>query len=218
MVNIKTEQLSEWTSNFGHAYTNRWNVPLAEINKKTKHIFGISTRQLFKEMLSNLEISSVLEVGCNAGRKLETISKLGNYQLYGIDPQLYALKQARKRLPKINFIEGTAFDLPFKDEFFDLVFTYEVLIHIAPRDLPKAIAEIYRVSRRYILGMEYYTNKLEKKNYRGHNNLLWKQDFEKLYVSQFPNLKRIKSKLLDWNESIYAVSGLQSKIFLLEKY
>ena len=29
------------------------------------------------------------------------------------------------------------------------------MIHIAPADLPKAMAEIYRVSKRYIVAIEY---------------------------------------------------------------
>ena len=43
------------------------------------------------------------------------------------------------------------------------------------------MAEILRVSRRYVHFHEYYAHKLVEVRYRGHEGLLWKDDFIKSY-------------------------------------
>ena len=93
-------------------------------------------------------------------------------------------------------MEGSAFDIPFKDNYFDLVFTSGVLIHIAPKNLTKAIKEIIRVSNKYIFGFEYFSEKCEEIEYRGNKNKLWKNNFPKLFLDTKSNLKLIKIKKL----------------------
>jgi len=57
----------------------------------------------------------------------------------------------QKLLPKrINIIHGVADDIPFKDGYFDMVFTSGVLIHISPGNINRVLDEIYRCSREYI--------------------------------------------------------------------
>ena len=55
----------------------------------------------------------------------------------------------------LDIICGSAFDIPFKDGYFDLVFTNNVLIHIAPADIGGVIDEMVRVCRGRIWGFEY---------------------------------------------------------------
>src|SRR5206468_1262190 len=98
----------------------------------------------------------------------------------------------RRAHPRVWPLPGAAFDLPFKDGLFDLVFTAGVLIHVAPVHLPKAMAEIHRVSRRWIVGIEYSAEEQTTVQYRGYDNLLWKRDFGKEYQTQFPDLTLIR--------------------------
>ncbi len=48
-------------------------------------------------------------------------------------------------------IMSTVLDLPFIDEFFDLVVCYEVLEHLPYNKFNKAISEIYRVSKSHVV-------------------------------------------------------------------
>ena len=114
---------------------------------------------------------------------------------------------------KIPIIKGSAFDLPFKDAYFDLVFTSGVLIHIHPSDLPVVMGEIHRVSRRYIWGYESYNDKLIPLDYRGNADALWKGDYAKLYTEQFPDLELMKQKNYKFlaNENIESMFILQKK-------
>ena len=59
----------------------------------------------------------------------------------------------------------------------DLVFTCGLLIHIRPDQLFDVCQELMRVSRRYLLCMEYYATRPEEVVYRAHKGLLFKRDF-----------------------------------------
>ena len=106
-------------------------------------------------MLEDVSTASILEVGCNVGWNLAYLRDLGCGGLAGIEPQSYAVERARQRMPGCDIRQGTAFALPFADSSFDMVFTSGVLIHIHGDDLGTAMEEMYRVSRRYILYVEY---------------------------------------------------------------
>ena len=73
------------------------------------------------------------------------------------------------------------------------MFTAGVLIHISLEDLTAALAEIYRVSGRYILAIEYFAQEETAIHYRGKDDLLWKRNFLKHYQTQFPDLTVIRS-------------------------
>ena len=51
------------------------------------------------------------------------------------------MRRARNRSEFARLALATAFEIPFPDGFFDVIFTSGVLIHIAPPDLPKALYE-----------------------------------------------------------------------------
>src|SRR5205823_5582911 len=97
--------------------------------------------------------------------------------------------------------QGSAFDLPYKDGFFDLVFTSGVLIHISPQEIDRAIAEIARCSRHAIWGFEYFAETYTAIPYRGRSNLLWKTDFAKLYTDQIPGLRVVRERKVPHRDS-----------------
>lgn len=207
-----TEQLKKWTGKFGKEYTDRNLVSLIEFEKLYKKNYGITRTELNKLFLGSMDRSiRILEVGANIGIQLMYLQKLGFRNLYGIEPQDYAVELCKKRTRGISVVKGNAFDIPFKDGFFDLVFTSGVLIHIRPADIEMAMKEIYRCSRRYILGFEYYSERYKKIIYRGEKNLLWKANFPKLYLDLFDDLELVKEKLVNYldNEKVDVMFLLQ---------
>lgn len=172
-----------WQGEFGEAYTGR-------------NVMDWQTRlPAFRVMLEGLPVKRVLEVGCNRGHNLVALAEIleQGTEVIGIEPNQYALGIAREASSKVGVLKGQAVDLAFKDEYFDLVFTACVLIHIPLSDLPLALAENYRVSNRYILAIEYFAEEETGIHYRGHDDLLWKRDFLKHYETQFPDLALIRS-------------------------
>ena len=178
-----TEQLEAWQGAFGRAYTER--------NRIDPNV----RREAFRDIIEDRSIRRVLEVGCNRGHNLVAWAELlgPGSEICGVEPNPYALQLARNASAKINVVQGTAFDLPFEDDHFDLVFTSGVLIHIALADLPRALSEMVRVSRRFLLSIEYFAPQETVIPYRDRDDLLWKRDFLGHYQSQFSDLTLVRS-------------------------
>jgi len=204
-----------WSGKFGREYTNRNLAPANKVNHLYIDNYGVSRETLNKEFLKNRVEKSdrILEVGCNIGNQLLLLQKAGYRDLWGIDLQDYAIEIAKKKTKGINIIKASANDVPFKNDYFDLVFTSGLLIHISPKNIKKALDEIYRCTNSYIWGLEYYLQKgYRMVNYRGENNLLWKTNFPKLFLGQFPNLELIHKKILNYNDN-----DNQDIMYLLKK-
>jgi pseudaminic acid biosynthesis-associated methylase len=205
MTVVKTEQIGIWEGQFGKEYTDRNTFTPLQLDQLYKRNYGISRAELNNEFVGGLDRSiKILEVGSSLGNQLLSLQQMGFKNLYGVEINRYAVQQSKTNTNDINIICGSAFDIPFKDGFFDLVFTSGVLIHIAPADIKKAIKEIHRCSREYIWGFEYYADSYTQVEYRGQDNLLWKTDFAGLYLNSFNDLELIKEKKLKYleNESV----------------
>lgn len=208
-----TSQLKNWTGVFGKEYTDRNAVSLKGLDKSYIENYGIARTDLNKDFLSKIDRSArILEVGSNIGMQLLCLQNMGFKNLYGIEPQSYAVQKAKENSEGINIIKGDVFDIPFKDGYFDVVFTSGVLIHINPKDIKKALKEIHRCSRKYIWGFEYYADKYEEIIYRGRKNLLWRTDFARLYLSLFNDLELVREKRIK-----YVNSDNIDTMFLLKK-
>jgi len=211
---IKTTlQLKSWKGRFGRKYTHRNMISLDGLEQLYKRNYGITRTALNKLFLNKFDRSiHILEVGCNIGNQLLCLKKMGFKNLYGIEPQNYAFRLCKKRTRNITISKADVFNLPFEVGYFDLVFTSGILIHINPKDIKKAMKEIYRCTKSYIWGFEYYTKRYENVPYRGREGLLWRTDFAKLYLELFNNLKLVKEKKMK-----YKNNGNMDTMFLLKK-
>lgn len=173
-------QKDVWASNFGEDYTERNTFSPEELNQFYIKEYGVSREGMNTEFVGSLDRDiRILEIGCNVGNQLRLLQSMGFTNLYGIELQPYAVQRAKELTKNINIIQAVADDLPFKDNFFDLVFTSGVLIHIPPELHEKVMSEMARCSNKYIWGFEYFADELNEINYRGNSNLLWKTDFSK---------------------------------------
>ena len=180
------KQEKQWSGQFGNKYTLR--------NFDSKPKIKLKLNRSLR----------ILEIGSNVGNQLLALKKMGFKNLYGIEINPKSVEKAKIK----NIIVGSALDIPFKDKYFDLVFTAGLLIHISPKDIRKVMKEIIRCSKKYVMGYEYYAPKYQKVNYRGHKDMLWKTDFAKLY--QKFNLKLINEKRFQEKEGT-------DTIFMLSK-
>jgi len=202
---IATEQMKKWDGKFGKEYTLR--------NINAKDNYAISRSELNKLFLGKLDKNiRILEVGCNIGNQLVSLQKMGFKSLYGIELQQEAVELSKSRCKNINIICGSAFDIPFRDGFFDLVFTSGLLIHISPNNINSVLSEIYRCSNKFIWGLEYYASEYTEIIYRNEPDLLWKADFARLYLDAFSDLRLVRRK-----ELLYPDSDNVDVMFLLEK-
>ena len=213
---IKNEQENFWSGDFGKEYTDRNTRQKDELNAVYEKWYGVSRVKMNEMFLSSLPKDiRILEVGCNTGMQLACLQTMGFKYLYGIELQAYAVQKAKEYTQGINVIEGSAFEIPFKDQFFDLVFTSGVLIHIAPENLPKVFAEMYRCTKRFIWGFEYYAEKTTAIKYRGNEGFLWKANYGRLMRDQFKTLTLVKEEKYPYITE--AEKGNVDFMYLLEK-
>lgn len=198
-MNTRNDQIMFWEGDFGEEYLHRNICSIEELDAAYKKKLGVSRSSLNEEFLFGLTRDiKILEVGCNIGLQLRQLQLLGFHNLYGIDIQERSVEKAKLLSKNINIITGFAQEIPFRDQWFDLVFTSGLLIHIHPNDTENVIKEIYRCSKKYIWGYEYYSRELEEVIYRGHKEVLWKRDFCKYYLENFSELKIVKDEKIKW--------------------
>jgi len=200
----ETPQTRMWQGEFGRAYTERNPLHVEQL---------VSRSEINRRFLDGIpKEASILEVGCNVGTQLLLLRKQGYTDLSGIEIQSHALSVASSRLPGVALKQASALSLPFGDQSFDLVFTSGVLIHIAPENIPQVMKEIHRCARRYVWGTEYFSPEPISVSYRGHEDLLWKMDYARLYLSLFPDLEVVQEQRLRYieNENV-------DSVFLLRK-
>lgn len=210
----KTFQRKTWEDEFGADYLERNLYSPEELDKFYKNRYGITKTEMNNKFIGDFPKDiRILEVGTNVGNQLKHLQSMGFTNLYGIEIQDRAIEFSKQTTRGLNIIKGDALDIPFKDGFFDLVYTHGVLIHISPDNIKNAISEINRVSNKYIWGLEYYAKEYTEIEYHGQMNLLWKTDFKKLYLDNFNELKEIKEEKYKYLEE----ENLVDQVFFLEK-
>ena len=212
---IKNTQEGFWSSEFGKEYTDRNSRDEKDWDTFYLDTYGITKIEINNKILSGLpKAIRILEVGCNTGMQLVGLQKMGFTNLYGVELQPYAVEQAKRFTQNINIIQGSGFELPFKDNYFDLVCTNGVLIHIAPENHFGFMSEIVRCSKKYVSGFEYHVDgATENLNYRGNEGFLWKADFCGIYNKSFPNLTTIQKDFYPYTID----KNLVDCMFLIEK-
>ncbi len=181
--NISQSQV--WSGTLGNNYILR--NPASDQNIEIRVPFW---NKLLNDKCGN--VKNILEVGANIGINLRAIEKVdNNINLFCVEPNEEAISILTKDkvLKEENILNSTANKIDYKDNFFDLVFTCGVLIHIENANLIKSLKEIYRVSNKYILCLEYFSDKEEIIDYNQGDALLVKRDYGSIYLDNFPKLK-----------------------------
>jgi len=92
----------------------------------------------------------VLDIGCGRGEVIYQCSQKGT-ESTGLDYANEALefaKQFRDQSGKVSdyrLVQASAMNLPFSEEYFNRVFMLDIVEHLYPYELQKALSEVYRV-------------------------------------------------------------------------
>jgi ubiquinone/menaquinone biosynthesis C-methylase UbiE len=123
-----------------------------------KHLLSDSALLLVKKF--SLRPKKVLDVGCSNGWRLDLIRSRYGSTCVGLEPSKKALRDGKKRFPKIRFVRGTASSIPLK-ETFDLVIVNFVLHWVSRDQLMRSLAEIDRmvIDGGHLLVCDHYPNK-----------------------------------------------------------
>lgn len=104
---------------------------------------SISNTYSFHFSRPYLKNKKVLNIGCWTGGYEFYLNK-ETCLAVSLDISPKALAVARKKYPRISFVEGSVLKLPFKNELFDVITMWLTLEHLPPGTEKKAVAEIHR--------------------------------------------------------------------------
>ncbi|OUU50858.1 MAG: SAM-dependent methyltransferase [Pelagibacteraceae bacterium TMED65] len=129
-----------------------------------KYIRGLQA-PIAKKIINEYNLnnkSKILDAGCGKGFLLYEIKKLlPNIQIYGFDISKYGLKNSKKEVRKYLRFGDVRKRFKFKNNFFDLVISFNCLHNLKIFDLEKSLKEIERVGKKKFIVVESYRNSKE---------------------------------------------------------
>ncbi|MEF2965736.1 class I SAM-dependent methyltransferase [Paenibacillus sp. M1] len=109
-----------------------------------------AVRQLYRALLSMLNVQNMLEVGCGPGVDYAgAMNTNPNIDYTGLDITPQMIDYCRRNYPEGRFLQGDIHRLPFADNAFQFVYCKDVLNHLD--DWKAGFSELYRVSQRFVL-------------------------------------------------------------------
>ena len=107
----------------------------------------------------------ILDIGCGKGFLLYDFLKvIPDAEIHGIDISHYAIANSKEEI-RDRLQVGTATQLPWPDDYFDLVISINTLHNLHSYDLDPALREMERVGKQNkYLCVESYRNEQEKTN------------------------------------------------------
>lgn len=168
-------------------------------------------RFFLKKQLRSLQGLKILDVGCGGGALLRRLFDLGAepQNCFGIDVMGNLLQGGRQLGPaNLGLVEGTATQLPFANETFDMVFQFTLFSSVLDPSVKRMIiAEILRTLRRggYFIWYDFaYSNPRNKTvigiGKREIKDLLsgCKLEFDRVTLA--PPIGRVAAR---WSPSLY---------------
>ena len=106
----------------------------------------------------------ILDIGCGKGFFLYDFLKIvPQADVYGIDISSYAINNSKPDIRE-KLTLGNAIDLPWEDDYFDLVVSINTIHNLYTFEIEKALFEMERVGKNKYLCVESYRNENEKVN------------------------------------------------------
>lgn len=190
----ESSQLSRWRGEVGAAYLRR-NPPRPELEERLAVGWGL--------LLSHMSPPprSILEVGAANGHHLRGLGRVTSAELWAVEPNDEARSVlAEEVLDADHALDGTLSGLPLDDAAVDLVFTSGVLIHLPDDELEQAYRELHRVSRRWLVSLEYFAPTKQSVSWHGEEDILFKRDYGAPWLDLFDDVDHVANGWF-WNRT-----------------
>ena len=176
-----------WQGKFGDQYSKRSGITRARVVQR----IWMWTRIL--RAVEHCLPTSCVEIGPNVGLNLHALDQVLDANLFAVEPNASARKVLAESgiLPQDHIFEGFGDSIPLEDSAVELSISSGVMIHIAPENLLSTYRELYRVSSRYFVTIEYFSDQPEAIEYRGHTDRLFKRDFGMYWHENFSDLELV---------------------------
>jgi uridylate kinase len=158
-----------------------------------------------------LNPKTVLDVGCGTGHLVKYLRQMG-IDAYGVELSSHALELAEEA-SRPYLRQGDIVKLPYGDDEFDLVTSFDVLEHIERSKIKKSVEESIRISKKYVLHKVYtrenlWISWLHGKDY-SHISVFDRKYWQRLF-GELPHVSILRS-------SFFKLPSFFESIFLLKK-
>ncbi|MDD1505870.1 glycosyltransferase, partial [Lysinibacillus sp. CNPSo 3705] len=171
--------------------------------------------QRYQSVIPLLKNKVVLDAACGEGYGSEILSTQAR-QVYGMDIDEKSITHAKKTYIKSNldFIVGSIEELPFEDDFFDIIVSFETIEHVDENLQSKFLKEIKRVLKKDGLLIISTPNKKVYSDYRNYSNPFHIKEF---YMEEFYTFLKSSFKNVEFfyqlRESTFLLSKNNSQFF-----
>lgn len=154
-------------------------------------------------LLKNSPNSYILSAGCGRGLIDYWLINCLGYRVVLLDYSSECIQNLKKIFKKTDknkyqICRASILNIPYQDNTFDLVWNEGVLEHFSVDDFERALKEMIRVSKKYILvDVPYSKSKpyMMAKKYLEENNL-WPWGYEKPRISLIDDFKKFGVKVI----------------------
>lgn len=133
---LKSKEQKEYYNKTAEQY-DQWHVDPA--SAKIVDTWNFNN---LKQFLGQKKINNCLDLGCGTGRLSNKLLSMAD-QVYGVDQSEEVLKIAIKKYPALKLTCAEVVNLPYEDNFFDLVIINGSLHHFFA--VEQTLRQVYRV-------------------------------------------------------------------------
>jgi 2-polyprenyl-3-methyl-5-hydroxy-6-metoxy-1,4-benzoquinol methylase len=142
-------------------WLNRGSVYRAEFKRHspiTLFRFWQQERAIKQELKKLQGVRTILEIGCGFGRVTRLLLEIPGVERVvatDLSPDQIASAKGNIRDPRAEFRIVSVLDLDYFKEF-DLVIASEVLMHIPPEQIQRALSCMENASKKHIISIDWY--------------------------------------------------------------
>jgi ubiquinone/menaquinone biosynthesis C-methylase UbiE/uncharacterized protein YbaR (Trm112 family) len=178
-------------------WLRRGNEYCDEFLEKGYERLEIFFQDLVIKELKKLKFDSIFEAGCGFGWNIKRFKKeFPKARVGGLDFSHTQLLNGKLKYIKdesIVLTGGDATKMPFKDGAYDIGFSLGVFMNINEKKIEAAIDEMIRVSKKYIVHLEYDEKRTTKdlRERRAFKTNIVSHDYKKLYEKKGLKVKKM---------------------------
>ena len=198
------------------SFDNEWNKIYDDGNQINQFPFSDLISFFYNNFKQNSSKLNILEVGCGAGNNLEFLSTMG-HNVFGIDASEKIIEYTKKKFDEKslsgNFSISEFTELPFDNNYFDLIINRAAICHTDIESAHIAIEECNRViSSSGVFYSTFFTNfntfKANKLDFGFYDR--FEEGFQNIGALKFYNIFEVTKLFENHNFNIV-------DIFLTEK-
>lgn len=139
-----------WEARGGPSYKAYTESPDYQIYRGAQAAF-------FEELLGRIRPHRLLDFGCGSGKSFPLWVDVP--EVHGYDRARSQIDVARAEMMRLrpvrpyrlmHCVTGSRAEVPYDDDYFDMIAAVEVFLHVLPEELPALIDELNRICRGYL--------------------------------------------------------------------